>query len=592
MSTLHFSPRPNRAHEINWREWSAAAFADAQSQDKLILLDISAVWCHWCHVMDETSYSDPDIIRLINERYVAMRVDTDQRPDVNRRYNLGGWPTTAFLTPTGELLTGGTYMPPPQLRGYLIQVSDAYHNSKPELLTKLAALEAQREQAGNARGASAKLAPAIVAAILRDAQDDFDAVYGGFGDAPKFPQTAALELALEKYFATRDEQWLTLVTLTLTSMANGGMYDQTAGGFFRYSTTRDWHIPHFEKMLEDNAKLLSVLARAAQVTPREIFLTTIQTLVAYLNATLSDSTRGGFYGSQDADEHYYARARADRAPLTAPYVDRTFYTDWNALTATGYLQAATVLRDESLRARALQTLERSWNEMYRTDVGLFHFQKEPSAPQLLNQLSDLACTTHAFLDAYQATGEKAYLQRAQTLAELALAKLYDTEAGAFRSEPPERASLGLLRRRDHALVENSLMADALIRLERLTGAHKYRRRAEETLEFFAADYARYGLQAAQYALAVDHFLNEPVTVHIIGASAQARTRELRAAALGEYAPAQIVQSLDPVRDAARIAQLGYPISAAPLAYVCVGQKCLAPVSEAQGVIEGIKQISK
>jgi uncharacterized protein YyaL (SSP411 family) len=247
MSNFHFSPRPNRAHEINWREWSDDAFAQAQAQDKLILLGISAVWCHWCHVMDETSYSDPEIIRLINERYIAIRVDNDQRPDVNRRYNLGGWPTTAFLTPTGDLLTGGTYIPPPQMLGYLTQVGDGYKNSKPDLLARIAAIDAKREQARSALVATAKLSPAIVDTILRDILDNFDSVYGGFGDAPKFPQTDTIELALEKYFATRDEQLLTVVTITLANMASGGTYDQEAGGFFRYSTTRDWRIPHFEK---------------------------------------------------------------------------------------------------------------------------------------------------------------------------------------------------------------------------------------------------------------------------------------------------------------------------------------------------------
>src|SRR5512146_3485866 len=130
MATFHFSPRENRANEINWNEWNESTFAEAQRADKPILLGISAVWCHWCHVMDETTYSDPEVIRIVNERFVPVRVDTDERPDVNRRYNLGGWPTTAFLSPEGELLTGGTYMPPDQMRSYLKQVGDAYKNSK------------------------------------------------------------------------------------------------------------------------------------------------------------------------------------------------------------------------------------------------------------------------------------------------------------------------------------------------------------------------------------------------------------------------------------------------------------------------------
>ena len=148
MPDFHFSPRPNRAHEIAWREWSDSAFAEAREQDKPILLGISAVWCHWCHVMDETSYSDPVVIQLVNERFIPIRVDNDQRPDVNRRYNLGGWPTTAFLTPDGELLTCGTYVPPEQMRAYLIQVSEAYRQAKPDILQKIAVVNARAQRYG------------------------------------------------------------------------------------------------------------------------------------------------------------------------------------------------------------------------------------------------------------------------------------------------------------------------------------------------------------------------------------------------------------------------------------------------------------
>ncbi|MBM3131391.1 MAG: thioredoxin domain-containing protein [Chloroflexi bacterium] len=571
MSTFHFSPRPNRAREINWREWNDAAFADAQRQDKPILLGISAVWCHWCHVMDETSYSDSEVIRLINERFIAMRVDNDERPDVNRRYNLGGWPTTAFLTPTGEVLTGGTYIPPSQMVSYLTQVSDAYKNSKPAILQKIAEHEKARKSA-QGRESDAKVSPHIVDAVVRAVLDHFDPLYGGFGDAPKFPQPDAIELALEKYFATRDERLLTVVTTTLTQMARGGTYDRVAGGFFRYSTTRDWSVPHFEKMLEDNAKLLRVLVRAFQVTRQDIFRDTIRTLTAYVDATLSDRARGGFYGSQDADEHYYALPLDARAKLSAPYVDRTFYTDWNAMMISAYL----VTGREDLRAFALKTLDRLWREMDRADAGLFHFCRVDGAPQLANQLSDLAYTTRASLDAYQVTDDVTHLTRAQTLAELALEKLFDADAGAFWSEPGGNEALGLLRRRDQSLNENAVMADALIALAHFTGEEKYRATAQRALEFFAAEYARYGLMAAQYALAVDRCLNEPVSIHVIGAPDDPRARELHLAALGEYAPGKLVQLLDPTRDARVIARLGYPANGAPLAYVCVGKKCGSP----------------
>src|SRR3990172_4281958 len=136
-STFHFSPRPNRAHEVRWRQWGDEAFAEAKAQDKPVLLALSAVWCHWCHVMDETSYSDPGVISYLNQHFVPVRVDNDQRPDINARYNLGGWPTTAFLTPDGDLMTGGTYIPPEAMLEHLPKIVTQYKSNREEIARKV-----------------------------------------------------------------------------------------------------------------------------------------------------------------------------------------------------------------------------------------------------------------------------------------------------------------------------------------------------------------------------------------------------------------------------------------------------------------------
>src|SRR5579864_978184 len=193
---FHFSPRPNRAAEIGWQPWSASAFDLARRTGRPILLSISAVWCHWCHVMDETTYSNQGVIDLISREYVPIRVDNDVRPDINQRYNMGGWPTTAFLTPSGDILTGATYMPPDQMADALARVAAYYHANQAEIASK--ALEGRKRAATGVSRSAGELDAASVDAVLEAVTSAYDPRYGGFGSAPKFPQTDAILLLLEQ----------------------------------------------------------------------------------------------------------------------------------------------------------------------------------------------------------------------------------------------------------------------------------------------------------------------------------------------------------------------------------------------------------
>ncbi|MGH7775876.1 MAG: DUF255 domain-containing protein, partial [Candidatus Dormibacterales bacterium] len=248
MGDFHFSPRPNRAAEIGWRQWSASAFEEARASDRPILLSISAVWCHWCHVMDETTYSSQPVIDLIGARFVPVRVDNDVRPDINQRYNMGGWPTTAFLTPGGDLLTGATYLPPDQMVSALQQVSRLYEEKKPEIAGRV--LEGRKRSATQIAASAGSLEPGLVDEVLEAAERAYDPLYGGFGTAPKFPQPELLSFLAEQSVRRDRQDLMEMVRETLRHMAEGGTYDHVEGGFYRYSTTQDWSVPHFEKMLE------------------------------------------------------------------------------------------------------------------------------------------------------------------------------------------------------------------------------------------------------------------------------------------------------------------------------------------------------
>ncbi|MCL6482236.1 MAG: thioredoxin domain-containing protein [Firmicutes bacterium] len=304
------------AHQpVNWYEWGEEAFARARAEDKPILLDIGAVWCHWCHVMDRESYENPEIAELINRHFIPVKVDRDERPDVDARYQTtvsaisgqGGWPLTAFLTPEGMPFYGGTYFPPedsmgrPGFKRILTVVAEAFRSRRADVDRSARALAEAVAQAESFAEARRRFEPELVDRLTESILRRFDFRYGGFGQAPKFPHPAAVDLLLERYQATREASLLTAAETTLEQMARGGIYDQLAGGFHRYSVDERWRVPHFEKMSYDNSELLKNYLHGLQVTGKPLFREVAEGILAWVDETLSDRTHGGFYASQDAD---------------------------------------------------------------------------------------------------------------------------------------------------------------------------------------------------------------------------------------------------------------------------------------------------
>jgi uncharacterized protein len=305
------------AHQpVDWHEWGEEAFQKARAEEKPILLDIGAVWCHWCHVIDRESYDNPEIAGMINQLFVPVKVDRDERPDVDARYQSaisaisgqGGWPLTAFLTPDGKPFFGGTYFPPedsmgrPGFKRILLGVSEAFRNRREDVNSSADSLEDAVAKAETFRNAYGKFDPAIVDAIVKSSLELFDDQHGGFGRSPKFPHSSALDLLLERYQSTRDPHLLHVVVRTLVAMSLGGVYDQLAGGFHRYSVDERWCVPHFEKMSYDNSELLKNYLHAYQVTSKPIFRETAEGIISWVGEVLSDQQRGGFFASQDADQ--------------------------------------------------------------------------------------------------------------------------------------------------------------------------------------------------------------------------------------------------------------------------------------------------
>ena len=330
---------------VQWLPWGPEAFAQAAAEDKPVLLDIGAVWCHWCHVMDRESYEDVSTAELINTHFIAVKVDRDERPDVDTRYQAavaaisgqGGWPLTVFLTPDGKPYFGGTYFPPeerygqPGFQRVLRMMAHSFYERRDEVVESAGSVMEAIEQSESFTGppsdlqqptAAAQIADRMVAATLQQ----FDPVHGGFGSQPKFPNAAALDMLLDA--AGRPgpdaEAARNAALKTLHAMSRGGIFDQLAGGFHRYSVDSRWVVPHFEKMLYDNAALLGTYVRAVQALGDAECAATAAALLRWMDEHLSDRERGGFYTSQDADVSpgddgsYFTWSRAEAAAVLLP----------------------------------------------------------------------------------------------------------------------------------------------------------------------------------------------------------------------------------------------------------------------------------
>ncbi len=532
-SEFHFSPRPNRAAEINWHPWSTEAFDKARTTGRPILLSISAVWCHWCHVMDETTYSHPSVIDIINRDYVPVRVDNDVRPDINLRYNMGGWPTTAFLSASGDVLTGATYLPPDQMASALVRIAGYYRGNQAEIASRV--LEARKRAASGVARSAGELRPGLVDEILQAVKNAYDPEYGGFGGAPKFPQTDAIILLLEQSVLRSDGELRQMAVHTLERMTAGGTYDHVEGGFFRYSTTQDWSVPHFEKMLEDHAGLVYALSLVGMTEA-------LEKTTGYLDTVLRDPKSGLYAGSQDADEHYYSMDAEERKAAVPPYIDRRVYTAWNAALAIAYGD------------RGGHIVDALFKRAYRKGEGMSHTEG------VGGQLADQVWSLWAAVRAHR-------LPIALDLAEQLETAYGDPELGGYLDHAGGE-ELGRLGERIKPLTENSIAAMALIELDTLLGdpSTPYRERARRALESVASLPRSYGLMAAVFARALDRL------AHAIKVTTKNPALAAAARAAHPYAV------IDPEGD--------------QRAVVCAGTICLAPVSTPDAVKEAIREASQ
>jgi uncharacterized protein YyaL (SSP411 family) len=472
------------SESIGWHDWSERAFARAAAERKPVLLSLVTAWSAECAAMDRTTYAHPLVVSLVDERFVPIRVDADRRPDVNERYNLGGWPTTACLTSDGDVLNAGTYFDADRMMAMLQQVADAWRDRSAEILARAHA----RKRVPAAPASSLNLSVSATDYFRSLLIDRFDAVHGGFGGAPKVPHARALNAAL--VLGDNDAELSEIVEVTLDKM--NALWDPDGGGFFRYARNADWSGPGAEKTLEDNAALLHVYIEAAIRRHSEEFRNRAAELVRWITRTLADETDGGFYNAQ-----------------AGVVVDRSMYVDRNAEMVSAFLRAAALFDDPWLRDFALRSLERVILPGYSPGGGVGHISGPAQQPsQRTNNdvrglLADQIAVASALIWAHAATGQLPYSMLAAELTQYTIRTMWDEEAGSFRDRAmggPD-GEIGLLRETLTPFDINCDAASTLERLATLTGDRAYHDRALTILQSLGAQYPTRGLFGASYALA-------------------------------------------------------------------------------------------
>lgn len=592
--------------EIAWRAWSDEAFTEAQMQNKPVLLSIVAPWCQFCRSMDEQTYTNEAIAQYITDQFVPVRVDSDKRPDVNARYTQGGWPTTCVLSPEGDLIWGGTFVPADGMAQLLPQILNAFHNDKQNMANHIAQVREQLRQQTTPPplDTSLQVTPDLARNAAIGVKQNFDFAFGGFGKEQKFPHVDAVELCLEQYTASvragePDEDYVIMLNKTLSGMIDGELHDQGAGGFFRYTQAPNWRAPQVEKLLEDNAQIARVLAHAYQVLGDERWRAAAEKTIGYLDNVLYDAKRGTWGGSQFADSEYYAQPLAERAEWNPPTVDPTVLAGPNALAIRAHVAWWQATGDAEALAKAKRGMDFLLQNLLKPDGALDHFLPEEdtdvaAAGRIPNGLlGDSADVTAACLDLYEAGQGVAYLDSADLIAGWIRGHLEDPRGSALFDSAVRPDAVGNLKVGTKDVPDNMQMADALLRLYLLTGDEEHARLAQRILQAFIPASPQLGFFGTGLALAAERALLPPILVHILGTAGAPETEALIAAANKPYRFERAVQPLDPANsdDAEHIETLGYPTTTLPVAYVCVATRCLEPTNKPEELSELVRSAS-
>jgi uncharacterized protein YyaL (SSP411 family) len=609
---------------VDWYPWGEEAFTKARAEDRPILLSVGYAACHWCHVMEHESFEDNETAALMNERFVNIKVDREERPDVDSLYmdavvaltGQGGWPMTVFLTPEGEPFLGGTYYPPeprhglPGFREVLVAVSDAYRQRRGDVATQAAALVDAVRRSSELPPSTEPLTESLLGEASRGLRAQFDREWGGWGRAPKFPQASTLEFLLRAHLRG-DEEALTMVRTTLDGMAAGGMYDLVGGGFHRYSVDEQWLVPHFEKMLYDNALLAATYLHGWVVTSELRYRQVAEETLDYMLRELR-LPEGGFASAQDADtegvegltftwtpeedvqdellqpfEHGRFIIRGDldedeRARLfelrerrPKPERDDKAIASWNGLALAALAEAGRRLERPDLLSTARELGEFLLGPL--SDGDRLHRTYRAGRASGTGYLEDYADVANGLLELHVATGELRWLEEAQRLARLAVELFADDERGGFFLSPADGEKL-VARKKDlddHPTPSgNSMLAYVLLKLARIYGDDELGRRAVGVFRLVHDALPRAPQAFGHMLTALDLHFSPPRELALVGPP----DSEVARAALSGFDPNAVV-AFGPAEGVPLLEGKDL-VDGRPAAYVCERFVCQAPVTDA------------
>ena len=651
---------------VDWYPWSDEAFHKAKSENRPILLSIGYSACHWCHVMERESFEDEKIAALMNDLFVNIKVDREERPDLDEIYmnavqmltGRGGWPMTVFLTPEGKPFYGGTYFPPEDRYGVpgfpkiLQGVANAYREKPQDVERSVEQILTALQRMSLSTESQQPFSSDVIAQSAEQLAQAYDADHGGLGKAPKFPNVGVYELFLRHYHHSKGSRFLEMVTHTLTKMAQGGIYDHVGGGFHRYSVDAKWLVPHFEKMLYDNAQLVRIYAQVYCITGEPFFKQVVDATMTYLVREMLH-TEGGFYSTQDADSEgeegkffvwteeeisqilgeeaseifcrIYDASEAgnfeeknilhpiltleqaskffrrdpkaieslvsdakvklfeEREKRIKPFRDEKILTSWNGLMLSGLAEAIKISRHPAHLEAANRTVDFIFTKMFR-DGRLLHTYKNGTA-KILGYLDDYAFLAAGLLDLFEATLNRAHLDRAVELAEIMSDEFWDEAGGGFfyTGRSHERLIAQSKPIFDGSIPSgNAVATQVLLRLQHYTGKEDYLKRAERILRAYYNAMENQPFGFAHMLAALDFYLQKPKEVVLVGDKREPKTVELLTKIHSLYVPNMTLQLASPGDSLEKISSLlagKKQIEDKPTVYVCHNFTCSRPVVE-------------